>query len=103
VVTRKTAGLGAGEKESSKLLQLGDSQQQQTGQHPGRLGGVPEVDGGITCWQNARSKARRKGGERAWERHVRRAMRAHTYGCCFYSLSIFKSTPTSNREGMSRK
>jgi hypothetical protein len=25
------------------------------------------------------------------------------YGCCFYPLSIFKSTPTSNGEGMGRK
>jgi hypothetical protein len=25
------------------------------------------------------------------------------YACCFYPLSIFKSTPTSNGEGMSRK
>jgi hypothetical protein len=26
-----------------------------------------------------------------------------TYVCCFYPLSIFKSTPTSNGEGMGRK
>jgi hypothetical protein len=25
------------------------------------------------------------------------------YACCFYPLSIFKSTPTSNAEGMGRK
>jgi hypothetical protein len=27
----------------------------------------------------------------------------YMYGCCFYPLSIFKSTPISNEEGMGRK
>jgi hypothetical protein len=27
----------------------------------------------------------------------------HNYACCFYPLSIFKFTPTSNGEGMGRK
>jgi hypothetical protein len=28
---------------------------------------------------------------------------SHKYACCFYPLSIFKSIPTSNGEGMGRK
>jgi hypothetical protein len=30
-------------------------------------------------------------------------LRINKYACCFYPLSIFKSTPTSNGEGMDRK
>jgi transposase InsO family protein len=47
---------------------------------------------------------------RRWHEVLSEALWAHrisrhgaTYACCFYPLSIFKSTPTSNGEGMGRK
>jgi hypothetical protein len=62
---------------------------------------------GVRVWLSTFGLARRKGtecysacatsNESRSERYRKRAAR------CFYPLSIFKSTSTSNREGMGRK